>query len=99
MISPDCHKDLPKIEHSLISSIVEICHEGLPPLQVRNHSAATKFGRLFCAVIRLFCLSCWYTRQTFCDKTAELSWQRVANLNKIVYALHRNPFCVPIPGI
>src|SRR6266567_3582625 len=44
-------------------------------------------------------MSCWYLRQTFCDKMADLSWQRLANLNRIVYALHGNPSCALIFGI
>jgi hypothetical protein len=47
MIGPDCHKDLPRIERSLIPPIVELRHKDLPLLRFRNHSTAKKIDHLF----------------------------------------------------
>jgi len=56
MISPNCHKDLPKIEHSLLSSIVELRQKGLPSLHIRNHRVATKI--VICFAPEYACFAC-----------------------------------------
>src|SRR2546421_2352814 len=49
-------KDLPKIERSLTSSIVELSHKDLPHLRVRTHSTATKF--VLCFAQQYACSAC-----------------------------------------